>query len=115
MLNTRQKGQMGEDIAAKYLEKKGYKILERNKHFSRACEVDIIALYKDTLVFVEVKTRKNNAFGIPFEAITAAKYKNIKTGVYSYLAENNKYKKYRIDAVSIILEPELQIEHLENI
>ena len=115
MLNNRQKGQMGEDIAVEYLEKKGYEILERNKHFSKMCEIDIIAYYKKTLVFVEVKTRKNNLLGVPFEAITPTKYQNIKSGLFSYLSENPQYKKYRIDAVSITLEPELQIEHLENI
>ena len=115
MPNNRQKGQMGEDIAVKYLEDKGYKIIERNKHFSRACEIDIIALHKNTLVFIEVKTRKNNFLGTPFEAITQTKYKNIKTGLYTYLNENPQYKKYRIDGISITLEPELLIEHLENI
>lgn len=115
MLNTRKTGQIGEDIAAKYLEEKGYKIIERNKHFSRYCEIDIIAYYKNILVFVEVKTRKNNKLGLPLEAITKTKYKNIKTGVYSYITENPIYKNYRIDAISIILEPKIEIEHLENI
>ena len=115
MSNNKETGKFGEDLSVKYLEEKGYKILERNRHFSSACEIDIIALKRDTLVFVEVKTRKTNFLGVPLEAITPAKYKNIKTGLYSYLALNPKYKKYRIDAVSIVLEPEVQIEHLENI
>ena len=115
MSNNKEIGKLGEDMAVKYLEEKGYVILERNRHFSRACEIDIIALKKETLVFVEVKTRKTNFMGIPLEAITPAKYNNIKTGLFSYLALNPQYKKYRIDAISIILEPETQIEHLENI
>ena len=115
MLNTRKKGQMGEDIAVKYLQENGYEIIERNKHFSRACEIDIIAYKNDTLIFIEVKTRTTNSFGIPFEAITKTKYQHIKTGVYTYLKDNPEYKKYRIDAISIILKPELTIEHLKNI
>lgn len=115
MLNTRKKGQMGEDIAVKYLLENGYEIIERNKHFSRACEIDIIAYKNDTLIFIEVKTRTTNSFGIPFEAITKTKYQHIKTGVYTYLKDNPEYKKYRIDAISIILKPELTIEHLKNI
>ena len=108
-------GQNGEDIAEKYLQKQGYKILERNKHFSKLCEVDIIALDKGTLVFVEVKTRKTDICGHPLEAITKTKYKNIRTGLSLYLQENPNYKKYRIDVVSILLKPKLEIKHLKNI
>ena len=92
-----------------------YKILEMNKRFSRFCEIDIIALDKNTLVFCEVKTRKTNICGQPLEAITKSKYENIKKGVFLYLQENPKYKKFRIDAVSIILTPKLEIKHLKNI
>ena len=107
-------GKKGEEIAKEYLVKKGYKILETNKRFSRFCEIDIIAFDKDTLVFVEVKTRKNDNFGTPMEAITPAKYKNITTGVLTYVSENN-IKNYRIDAIAITLYPQLKIEHLQNI
>ena len=108
-------GKNGEEIAANYIEKNGYKILETNKRFSRLCEIDIVALDKDTLVFVEVKTRKTDVCGHPFEAITRSKYNHIKQGLYIYLQENPKYKKFRIDAVSILLKPEVKIEHLKNI
>ena len=108
-------GKNGEEIAKKYLENKGYKILETNKRFSRFCEIDIIALDKNTLVFVEVKTRKTDICGQPFEAISKEKYMNIKTGVFMYLKENSKYKKFRIDAVSVLIKPELTIKHLQNI
>ena len=110
------KGRLGEDIACKYLEKNGYKVIERNKNFSRYCEIDIIALYKRTLVFVEVKTRKNNDFGAPLEAITKTKFKNIKQGLMMYLNECTvNYENYRIDAIGITLEPEIKISHLQNI
>ena len=115
MSDTRKTGQVGEDLAAEYLVKKGYKILERNRHFSRACEVDIIALDKKTLVFAEVKTRNTNVCGAPFEAITKTKYQKIRTGLYTYLSENPQYKQYRIDGISVILKPTVQIEHLQNI
>lgn len=115
MPDNKKTGQLGEDLAVKFLTDNGYKILERNRHFSRACEVDIIALIKDTLVFVEVKTRSSDVCGIPFEAVTKTKYEKIKLGLYSYLKENPQYKKYRIDAISVLLKPEVKIEHLENI
>lgn len=108
-------GKSGEEIAKRYLEKQGYKILETNKRFSRYCEIDIIALDKNTLVFCEVKTRKTNVCGAPLEAITKTKYDNIKKGVYYYMQENSQYKKFRIDAVAITLKPDYKIEHLKNI
>lgn len=107
-------GNAGEDLACRYLEKRGYKILERNKHYSRFCEIDIIAEYKNTLIFVEVKTRTTNDFGSPFEAITKSKYENIKKGIQFYLQEH-KFQKYRIDVIGITLKPELKIEHLKNV
>ena len=108
-------GKNGEEIAKTFLEKNGYKILEMNKRFSRFCEIDIICVDKDTLVFVEVKTRKTNICGHPLEAITKTKYSHIKQGLFLYLQENPQYKKFRIDAVSILLKPEVKIEHLKNI
>lgn len=108
-------GKKGEELACELLIKKGYKILEKNKHFSRFCEIDIIALDKNTLVFCEVKTRKTTVCGTPLEAITKSKYQNIKKGIFFYLQENSSYKKFRVDAISIVLEPKLEIVHLKNI
>ena len=114
-MNNIEIGKKGEKLAQEYLVKNRYKIIDTNKHFSRFCEIDIIALEKDTLVFCEVKTRKTNICGSPFEAITKSKYQNIKKGVFYYLQENPKFKNFRIDAISIILEPKLEIKHLKNI
>jgi len=108
-------GKNGEQIAKTFLEKQGYKILETNKRFSKYCEIDIIALDKDTLVFCEVKTRSTNFLGSPFEAITRSKYENIKKGIFLYIQNNPKYKKFRIDAIAIVFKPELKINHLKNI
>ena len=113
-MNNRQFGNFGEEIACKYLLDNGYKIIARNVHYSRFCELDIIAEYKKTLVFVEVKTRKNEDFGTCMDAITKTKYQNIKKGALNYLSEHD-YKNYRIDVIGITLQPELKIEHLENI
>ena len=113
-MNNKTIGNAGEDLACRYLERNGYKIIERNKHYSRFCEIDIIAQYKNTTVFVEVKTRKTNDYGTPMEAITRTKYENIRKGVQFYLSEN-KVKDYRIDVVGITLKPQMKIEHLKNI
>ena len=108
-------GKKGEKLAQDFLIKKGYKILETNKHFSKFCEIDIIAQDKDTIVFCEVKTRSTDFCGNPLEAITKTKYQNIKKGIYLYFQENTQHKKYRIDAISIILKPNFEIKHLKNI
>lgn len=114
-MNNIDVGKKGEKLAQEYLVKNRYKIIDTNKRFSRFCEIDIIAQDKDTLVFCEVKTRKTNICGSPFEAITKNKYQNIKKGIFYYLQENPNFKKFRIDAISIILEPKLEIKHLKNI
>lgn len=113
-MNNRKFGNAGEDLACRYLERNGYTIIERNKHFSKLCEIDIIAKYKKTTVFVEVKTRKTDNFGTPFEAIRKTKYENIKKGVQLYISEN-KIKDFRIDVIGITINPEIKIEHLKNI
>jgi len=115
-MGNRETGAKGELIAQEYLKNQGYEIIETNKRFSRFCEIDIIAQTKDTLVFVEVKTRSSDFCGSPLEAITKTKYENIKTGLFTYLQETKiKYKNFRIDAISIILNPQIKINHLKNI
>ena len=113
-MNNREFGNKGEDLACEYLTKNGYTIVERNVHFSKLCEIDIIAKFKDKFIFVKIKKRKTNNFGTPMEAITKAKYNNIKTGVLSYIQEKN-IKKYQIDVIGITLYPSLKIEHLKNV
>lgn len=112
-MNNKVIGNAGEDLACRFLEKNGYTIIERNVRYSRFCEIDIIAQIKDSTVFVEVKTRKTDACGTPFEAITKSKYENIKKGISFYIQEH-KVKKFRIDIVGITLKPELKIEHIRN-
>lgn len=115
-LNNKEKGNIGEEIAAKYLEKEGYKILERNFHYSKNAEIDIIALDKTTLVFVEVKTRTNLNSGHPFEAIDQNKLKKIQTAIYGFLSETkHNFNGYRCDGISVIGLENPKIEHLKNI
>ena len=116
-MNNREKGAQGEDLALNYLLKKGYKLIERNWHYSKAAEIDLIMLDGKTLVFVEVKTRTNLNYGHPFEAINPNKMKNIRLAAHAFLSENSKnlkIEKFRIDGVAIVKTP-FTIEHLENI
>ena len=88
MANQRAKGQAGEETAVDYLVKKGYHILERNFRFERG-EIDIIAVDREDLVFVEVKSRRSTAFGDPEDALTPAKCKQIRKVAEGYLFKSN--------------------------
>ncbi len=109
---------VGENFAVKYLENKGYKIIERNFRI-RYGEIDIVGIQNNTLVFIEVKTRKSSKFGTPLEAITFWKLKDVmKTAEFYKHTHKNLPELMRIDAVSVILNQDNKIdkiEHVENI
>ena len=73
-------GKWGEDLATAYLEQKGYTIVERDWKSGRR-DIDIIARDGNTVVFVEVKTRKNSVFGAPEEAIDFHKLQNLQQAI----------------------------------
>jgi putative endonuclease len=107
-------GDKGEDIAAKYLQKKGYEIIERNWQFEKL-EIDIIAKVQNLYVFVEVKTRKNEVFGFPEEAVDQRKAEKIIEAADIYLSENEIENEIRFDIVSVILNENLEkVYHIED-
>lgn len=116
-MTNKEIGKYGENLAKKYLENLGYKILDMNYKYSRYGEIDIVALYKNELCFVEVKTRRNNKFGTPMEAITKDKLIKIQLSAKNYIQEKKpKFEKFRIDAISIELkENKEEITHIKNI
>jgi len=118
-MSNKIKGKYGEDFAAQYLANNGYKIVERNYRFSRYGEIDIIALDKNTLCFIEVKTRTSDKFGTPLEAVTKDKLSKILKCGYSYLQDTKiSYKNFRVDAISVSLKkpPDVpEISHIKNI
>ncbi len=100
-MNTRQRGKLGEDTAVDYLEKKGYRILQRNYRFDRG-EIDIVAEDQGQLVFIEVKARRSTLYGEPEEAVTEAKCKQLWKVAEGYLHEHNlEDSNYRFDVVAI--------------
>lgn len=97
-------GRISENFAVELLIKKGYKILDRNFR-SRFGEIDVVAMQKDTLVFVEVKARTSRRFGAPEEAVTKSKLdKIIKTGQYYSLVHPEVPRKLRIDVVALEIQ-----------
>ncbi len=106
----------GEDIACKYLLNKSYQIVDRNFH-SRNGEIDIIAKDKNTLVFVEVKTRISKFYGKPEEAVTKWKLQAIvRCARYYKLLNPNTPELLRVDLIAIDMENSpYTITHLENL
>lgn len=108
---------LGEDIACKYLAKKGYKVIERNFRKGYG-EIDIVSIHDNVLVFIEVKTRTSKLYGGAIEAISYQKLKKlIRTCEYYKMLHPSFPESMRIDAVLIDLdnnEPK-NINHIENI
>jgi putative endonuclease len=107
----------GEDIASNFLKKKGFRIIDRNFRKGYG-EIDIVATFQNTLVFIEVKTRATNLYGGAIEAIAYHKLqKLIKTCEFYKMTHKNLPEAMRIDAILIDLEngEVKNIQHIENI
>lgn len=110
----KQIGSEGETLAAQYLKKNGYKIIEKN-YKTPIGEIDIIAEDKGTVVFVEVKTRSSDYFGCPFEAVGAKKQQKLKSLALFYLKQKGKELAARFDVLSIYLRKgEKEIHHIKD-
>lgn len=96
-------GARGEKAAARYLRRRGYKILLKNFRSGKA-EVDIVARQNDWLVFVEVKTRESEQFGAPSEAVDRDKQRNLSKAALDYLRMlGNPRIHFRFDIVEVII------------
>jgi putative endonuclease len=108
-------GKRGEEVALRFLKKKGYRIIEKN-YACKMGEMDIIAKEKDTLVFIEVKTRTSALFGPPQLAVNFSKQRQLSKVALNYLKENRlEEAKARFDVVAILLgQKEEGIELIRN-
>jgi putative endonuclease len=116
MQNKRQKfGQKGEALAAWYLQKNGYKILEQN-YRTQLGEIDIIAKEKKTIVFVEVKSRRSIRYGSPKWSVTPQKQRKISMVALQYLKRTKQTDaRARFDVVAVTSNrDEPQIEIVKN-
>ena len=109
-------GKWGEDLAAAYLAKKGYEILERDWK-SGHHDLDIIARDEDTLVIIEVKTRRNRLFGDPEEAIDYKKRMSLQSAINHYVKSHRTGRDIRFDIISIVgtIGSTPEIEHLKDV
>lgn len=112
----RQLGRWGESIAAQHLADKGYQIVRRNWR-CRQGEIDLVAQAGDTLVFVEVKTRRGRKMGTPEEGLTPHKSQQLLALGQIYVATEELDVDWRIDLVAVELDKSgklLRCEHIPN-
>jgi putative endonuclease len=105
MMQKKELGRKGEELALRFLRKQGYRIIERN-YVCKMGEMDIIAKEKDTLVFIEVKTRTSTTFGPPQLAVNPTKQMQLSKVALNFLKEKGLGDaKARFDVVAILLGP----------
>lgn len=109
-------GSNGEQIAVKYLEKNKYKVIQRN-FYCRQGEIDIIAKDKNEIVFIEVKTRTNNNFGKPSEAVNIIKQKHMYKAAMYFLYKTNCLDLFvRFDVIEVwIANGKFNVNHIKQI
>lgn len=114
MTDTKSTGDSGEDLAAEFLRKKGYRILSRNWKSGKN-EIDIIARDKDHIVFVEVKTRSAAYVDHPVNAVSREKQRTIILAADNYIKWNKIDLDSRFDIITIITDgSENVIDHIED-
>lgn len=115
-LQKKELGVQGEKIAARYLQNRGYQIVERN-YRTRLGEIDIIAKQGKCLVFVEVKTRSDTLFGSPLESVTLSKQKQLSKVALEYICKHNwQDRPARFDVVGVqVLEAKSPISAAADI
>ncbi len=97
-------GIRGEKLACRFLRRNGYKVLQRNFRGRSGGEIDIVCRDKDTLVFVEVKTRTREDFGRPFDAVGRDKQKRISKGGLAWLRLlDDPDVLFRFDVVEVVI------------
>lgn len=108
-------GKEGERIAEEYLRKKGYRLVERN-YRCPVGEVDLIALDRRVVVFVEVKTRSDDRFGAPLESVHWHKQKKMMKAALFFLSQHRLHQRdARFDVIGIsFVGREPMVEHIQN-
>ena len=113
-MNTRQIGNASEEYACRYLTRRNYRILARNWRYRRA-EIDIIALHKAILVFIEVKSRYWINFGEAEIAVNSHKEKLLFAAAQAFMEKNNYDWAIRFDIISIELDSQKRVHRLKHI
>ena len=117
IFTKKETGDAGENACVKYLKRRGCKILARNYRKPYG-EIDVIALDKGVLCFVEVKTRRVGSMTQPYEAVTLQKQQRLIRAAQIYLAESKADRPCRFDVCEVIVHPDtlkpVDVNYIEN-
>jgi len=108
-------GNLAEDLAVEYLEKKNYRIIARNFRYQKA-EIDIVAEFDDLIVVTEVKARSYNTLSEPQEAVTKKKIKSIVMCTDFFMQDRTIDKEVRFDIITVLPDEKgvLQLTHIQD-
>lgn len=112
---TRERGDLGEQVAADWLRRNGFFIMERNWRYGRY-EIDIIASRWDTIHFVEVKTRHAGSLTSPEDAITREKMRALQKAASAYIASHRLTRELQFDMIAVEITPDgaFDVRYVEN-
>lgn len=116
-LTANERGRLAEREAALYLRRRGYRIIAQNLR-SKLGEIDLVAVKRDVVVFVEVKARSSDEFGTPNEALTLRQQKRIQSAAETFAARRGWLdRNLRFDLIAVDLDKwgrVVKIEHIQN-
>jgi len=109
-------GKQGEELAARWLEEKGFSILHRNWHYGKL-EIDIVATKGKFLYFIEVKTRNFSRYGHPEDSVTKKKFRKLQRAADEYLFQDpgHPWIQYYILAITLYKEREPEYFLIEDV
>ena len=108
-------GELGEQIAARWLARKGWRIVYRRFRNGRR-DIDLVVQRDATVAFVEVKARKGNEFGDPVEAVDHRKQRELTKSAHVWIERHGReFEQYRFDVVGVLMDGErVLVKHVEN-
>jgi len=113
-MNHCEKGRRAESLAAGYLRARGYRIWKSNWRWGKR-ELDLVALHRNELVIVEVKSRTDNAVNDPSEVVDPVKQRNIVLAADAFIRLHGCCRPTRFDVIAVIYQGSgMEIEHIEN-
>ena len=102
-MGRRELGKLGERLACEYLERRGYEVVGQNVRVGKHDEIDLIVREGRVTVFVEVKTRSSDEFGLPEESITRRKRQSIERAIVAYVRKHSEIKQVRFDVIAVLI------------
>ncbi|MFZ5976745.1 MAG: YraN family protein [Hydrotalea flava] len=109
MSHQKEIGNLGENLAIRYILENGFQLLYQNWRY-KYWEVDIIALKNNTIHFIEVKTRQQSPFGFPEDSIQQPKMDALKKAASAFMEQHPQWEQLQFDVIAITLQQQQVIE-----